>query len=212
MVPLALTLAALTAVADPGSETSAAEAVAAALAVPGARAEVRAVRLTPGAPCPARRAEVLRPVTGSGEVPLRFSGAAPDGRACQAFGWASVRITAPGLVATRTIRAGELLDGAVAPGAVELRTGRTAPLAAVPPGGRAARTLAAGAAILDGDVREGPRPGEPITVVVRIRGGLELTQDGRAVPCARGRACALLPGGRRVEGRPQGGQLILEAP
>ncbi|HYD40177.1 MAG TPA: hypothetical protein VEB43_05065 [Anaeromyxobacter sp.] len=212
MIALALTLAALAAVADPGSETSAAAAIAAAVAVPGARAEVREVRRTAGATCPARHAEVLRPVTGSGEVPLRFAGAAPDGRACQAFGWASVRLTAPGLVAVRTIRAGEPLEGAVAPDTVELRAGRAAPLAAVPPGGRAARTLAAGTAILGDDVREGPRPGEPITVVVRIRGGLELSQDGRAVPCARGRACAVLPGGRRVEGRPEGGQLILEAP
>ena len=211
MSPLALTLAALAALPD-ATPLTAADAIAAAVAVPGARAEVREVRVTTGAACPARRTEVLRPVTGSGEVPLRFSGVGSDGRVCQAFGWASVRVTAPGLVATRTIRAGEPLAGAVASGTVELRTGRSAPLATVPPGGRAARTLATGAPVLATDVRAGPLPGEPITVVVRIPGGLELSQDGRAVPCARDRACALLPGGRRVEGRLEGGHLILEAP
>lgn len=227
MIPLALTLAALA--AAPGGaplassaaarsapeskgEATATAAIAAAVAVPGARAEVREVRVTSGAGCPAHRAEPLRPVTGSGEVPLRLSGAGADGRPCQAFGWATVRVTASGLVATRTIRAGEPLDGAVAPGTVELRSGRSAPIARVPPGARAARTLAAGAAVLDTDVREGPLPGEPITVVIRIPGGLELAQDGRAVPCPRGRACALLPGGRRVEGRLEAGHLLLEAP
>lgn len=210
MIPLALTLAgALGALPAAGTP---AQAVAAALAVHGARAEVGEVRATAGASCPADRVEVLRPVAGSGEVPVRFTGTDPAGRACQGFGWVRVRVTTPGLVASRLVKSGEPLEDAVAPGEVELRTGRPAPLEALPAGARAARTLAAGAPVLPDDVRTGPAPGEPITVLVRLSGGLEITQTGRTLPCARGHACALLPGGRRVEGRLEGGHLLLEAP
>lgn len=215
MTASALTLAALASVsrlAGLPAETTPAQAAAAALAVRGARVEVVEVRPTAGASCPMARVEALRPVTGSGEVPLRFTGAGPDGRACQGYGWAKVHVVADGLVVGRTVRAGEPLDGAVTTGEVELRPGRAAPLTALPPGARAARTLAAGAPVLGDDVLQGPRPGEPVTVVVRVAGGLELSQDGRALPCARGRACALLPGGRRVEGRFEDGRLLLETP
>lgn len=212
MISPALTLAALAALGGPPADASAAQAVEAALAVPGARVELVGVRTTSGAACPTDRVEAMRPVTGSGEVPLRFTGTGPDGRACQGFGWARVHVTAAGLVTSRTVKAGEPLDGAVVPGEVELRSGRSAPLSALPRGARAARTLAAGAPVLGDDVRAGPLPGEPVTVVVRIGGGLELAQDGRAVPCARGRACAVLPGGRRVEGRFEDGHLLLESP
>jgi hypothetical protein len=215
MLALAATLsllATLPARATPPAAATAAQAVDAALAVPGARAEVVEVRATAGASCPMARVEALRPVTGSGEVPLRFTGTGDDGRACQGFGWARVHVTAAGLVAARTVRAGEPLADAVAPGEIELRPGRPPPLGALPPGARAARTLAAGAPVLGDDVRAGPGPGEPITVVVRIGGGLEITQDGRAIPCTRGHACAVLPGGRRVEGRFEDGHLLLESP
>jgi hypothetical protein len=210
MAALALTL--LVALSAPPAAASPSEAVAAALAVRGARAEVEQVRVSSGAACPMARVEALRPVTGSGEIPLRFTGTGADGRACQGFGWAKVHVLATGLVASRTVRAGEPLEDAVAPGEVELRAGRASPLAALPPGARAARTLAAGAPVLGDDVSAGPRPGEPITVVVRIGGGLELAQAGRTLPCPRGRACALLPGGRRVEGRLEDGHLLLESP
>jgi hypothetical protein len=212
MIAPALTLAALAALGGLPAGATAAQAVEAALAVPSAHVELVAVRATTGARCPMERVEAMRPVTGSGEVPLRFTGAGADGRACQGFGWARVHVTAAGLIASRTIRAGEPLEGAVSPGEVELRGGRSAPLATLPPGARAARTLAAGAPVLGDDVRAGPLPGEPVTVVVQIGGGLEISQDGRAIPCSRGRTCALLPGGRRVEGRFEDGRLLLESP
>ncbi len=206
LAAILLALAALPADAAPS------RAVAAALAVPDARVEVEDVRVSVGASCPMARVEALRPVTGSGEVPLRFTGEGADRRSCQGFAWARVHVTATGLVASRTVRMGEPLEDAVTAGVVELRTGRPPPLAALPRGARAARTLAAGAPVLGDDVREGPLPGEPIAVVVRIGGGLELSQDGRATPCTRGHACAVLPGGRRVEGRLEDDHLLLESP
>jgi hypothetical protein len=209
MVPLAALSLLLAAAAVPA--TLAERTVSAALAVAGARAEVLEVRVTSGQACPADRAEALRPVTSSGEVALRLAGTGADGRACEGYAWARVRVVASGLVASRAVAQGELLQGAVALGDVELRLGRPPPLTGIPEGSRAARALAAGAPLLRGDVRDGPLPGEPITVLVRT-GGLELSRTGRALPCARGRACALLPGGRRVEGRLEDGKLLLEAP
>ena len=207
---LALSLAAL-APAAPDVPALAVEAVAAALAIPRARAEVVEVQVTAGRGCPAERAEALRPVTGSGEVPLRLLGAGPDGHACEAFGWARVRVTRSGLVATRALSAGEALEGAVASAEVEVRTGQAPPVAELPDGARAAHALAAGAALRSADLRVGPAPGEPITVVL-LADGLELSREGRALPCTPGRACALLPGGRRVEGRYEDGRLLLETP
>jgi hypothetical protein len=187
-----------------------AAAIAAALAPQGARAEVGQVRVSSGLGCAVSHAEALRPVTASGQVPLRLTGTGPEGLPCEAFGWARVRVLAPGLLLARAVATGEPLEGAVRPGEVELRAGR-AYLPSLPAGARAARALPAGAALIPSDVRAGPLPGEPIEVLVRT-GALELSLTGRAVPCARGRACALLPGGRRVEGRIAGDHLLVEVP
>ena len=63
----------------------------------------------------------------------------------------------------------------------------------------------------EASIRIGPAPGA--LVAVRIRSGaLTVEQSGRAVPCARGLACALLPSGRRVEGRLTDGRLLVELP
>jgi hypothetical protein len=43
-------------------------------------------------------------------------------------------------------------------------------------------------------------------------GALSVEQSGRAVPCPRGRACAVLPSGRRVEGRLEDGRILVELP
>ncbi len=210
MSPL-LALSLISAAAAAGPAALAERTVSAALAVPGARAELLELRITTGRACPADRAEALRPVTSSGEVALRLAGTGADGRACQGYAWARIRVVASGLVVSRAVAQGELLQDAVAQGEVELRLGRPPPLTGLQAGSRAARALAAGAPLLPTDVRDGPLPGEPITVLVRT-GGLELSRTGRALPCSRGHACALLPGGRRVEGRLEDGKLLLEAP
>jgi flagella basal body P-ring formation protein FlgA len=206
MLPAALLLAVALVAPTPDA------AVAAALAAPGARAEVLAVRPSPG--CAAETFEARGAVEASGEVPLRTSGRDLRGAPCAGAAWASVRVLAPALVVARALREGESLEGAVALAEREVRAGRH-PLTALPPGATATRPLRPHDALAPGDVRVGPRPGEPVAVLVRA-GPLELERTGRAVPCAREaeavHACALLPGGRRVEGRLLAGRILVEAP
>ncbi|HEX7625004.1 MAG TPA: hypothetical protein VF400_15610 [Anaeromyxobacteraceae bacterium] len=183
-------------------------AIQTALALPGARAEVLRVDGAP-ARCEVRRAAVARPVAASGRLALRLSGSDASGRPCEAWVWAEVRLYAPALVTSRPVAIGEPLQGAVATAEREIRPGRS-PLAALPEGARADRALPAGAVLDEGVLRIGPRPGEPVTVLLRA-GALAVEQRGTATSCRRGRACALLPSGRRVEGVWHGGRIELEA-
>lgn len=186
------------------------EAVAAALAAPGARVELDGVRTSSGAGCAAEAWQALQPVEASGAASLRFSGRTAAGAPCQGFAWGRVRVLAPAAVTTRAVREGEPLDGAVAVAEREVLPGRHA-LAAIPAGAAAARRLAAGAVLDEAAVRTGPAPGEPVMVLLRA-GALSVEQSGRAVPCPRGRACAQLPSGRRVEGRLADGRILVEVP
>ncbi len=77
LLALSLALTLTPAAPWPAVPQLAGEAIAAALAVPHARAEVLDVQVTTGQGCHAERAETLRPVTGSGQIPLRFMGQAP---------------------------------------------------------------------------------------------------------------------------------------
>jgi hypothetical protein len=185
-------------------------ALTAALALPGARVEL--ARLEPGAPagCAVAAAAAPQPVAASGRVALRLSGSTAAGAPCEGWAWARVRVLAPALVVARDVEDGAPLAGAVTPAEREVLPGR-APLAALPPGATAARALRPGLALEGQHVRVGPRPGEPITVVARV-GTLSVERPGRAVPCARGRACALLPSGQRVEGALEDGRLVVGSP
>jgi hypothetical protein len=185
-------------------------AATAALALPGAEVEVSEVRVGQGAGCAAETWEAMKPVDASGPAGLRFEGRDARGAACQGFAWARLKVTAPAVVTTRALREGEPLEDAVALSPREVRPGRR-PLAELPPGAVAQRALAAGAALEAESVRVGPRVGEPVTVVLRL-GALSVEQPGRAVPCARDHACALLPSGRRVEGHLVAGRLLVESP
>lgn len=182
----------------------------AAAAAPGLRAEVLDWRPAVETRCEPERAEAIRLVTASGQVPLRVEGRDPRGARCEGWGWARVRAVAPALRASRAIRAGEPLAGAVALGEAEVVAGRRA-VAELPGDAVAARPIAAGAPLEAAAIRTGPPPGAPVTVVVRA-GALAVAQPGRAVACGRERACAVLPSGRRVEGRVQDGALWVEAP
>jgi hypothetical protein len=95
-------------------------------------------------------------------------------------------------------------------GEAEVRAGH-APLATAPEGAVAARAIPAGAPIEEAMLRRGPAPGAPVAVVLRS-GLIAVETTGRAVPCPRGRACALLPSGRRVEGRLDAGRILVEPP
>jgi len=181
-----------------------------ATAVPGARVEV--VDWQPSLPpaCTVDRAAPPGTLAGSGRVAVRLSGTRPGGGPCDGWGWARVRLFAPGLVSARAIQPGEPLAGSVATEEREVAAGR-APLSALPAGAVADRALRAGQAIEPRDLRTGPRPGEAVSVVIRL-GSLEVEQPGHAVPCSRGRACAVVPSGRRLEGSWRDGRLVVESP
>jgi hypothetical protein len=215
MLPLALAFALplLLLLAAPTPEA----AVSAALARPSGRIEVLAVRTT-STGCAAESFEVREAIEASGDVPLRLAGRDRHGGACTGAAWASVRVFAPALVTSRALREGEPLEPAVVLAEREVRPSRPT-VAALPEGATASRALRAREALAPGDVRTGPRPGGDVTVVVRA-GALEIERAGRALPCPRerdpagreARACALLPGGRKVEGRYRDGRILVEAP
>ena len=212
---LAAAMAASAAMAAPSAAAAAApaavrDAVRSALALPGARVEVSEIEQALPRECALARAEVPRPVTTSGRVALRLLGSDTTGAPCSKWAWVRVRVSAPSLVTSRTVKEGAPLDGAVTPVEREVVPGRP-PFAELPEGARAARALPAGATLDATLVRIGPPPGEPVTVVVRA-GELLAEQQGQAVACRRGRACALLPSGRRVEGAWHDGRIQLESP
>ncbi|HTP30190.1 MAG TPA: hypothetical protein VMK12_31600 [Anaeromyxobacteraceae bacterium] len=181
-----------------------------AIALPGARAEVIEVVGDLPARCVLTHAETPQPVAFSTRMPLHLFGSDPAGETCDAWAFARVRVKAPSLVTTRPVAEGAPLDGAVAPSEREVLPGRPL-LAALPEGAVAARALATGTVLDDSHLRLGPRPGDPVAVALRA-GALLVEQQGQAVACRRGRACALLPSGRRVEGQWHDGRILLEEP
>jgi hypothetical protein len=191
-------------------EGTARSAVETALALHGARAEVLELTgSTPGG-CALTRADAPRQVAASGRVALHAFGKAADDTPCDAWVWARVRVVAPSLVTAWAVLEGAPLEGAVVSVDREVAPGRP-PLAALPEGAVACRALPAGAPLDPTLFRVGARPGEPVAVVLRA-GALRVEQRGQAVACRRGRACALLPTGRRVEGAWHDGRIFLEPP
>lgn len=180
-----------------------------ALALPGAQLEVLSIQAPRDTGCTLESAEAMGLVNGSGRVTVRLTGRNASGAGCASAAFAAVRVTAPAWVLTRTVRTGEPVAGAARREDHELRPGHL-PLATLSPGATAARPLAVGT-VLEADhlAPDGPAPGTEVQVVVNAR-GLVLRQSGRAVPCSRGRACALLPSGTRVEGSWTDGRLLVE--
>ena len=184
-------------------------ALSAGALLPDARVE--AVGYRGAGRCDATRAEVEHPVEASGSVSLRIEGHSPTGEACRGFAVAEARLYAPVWVASRALAAGEAVEGATSRLEREVQPGHV-PLAALSAGLATLRPVAAGTTLEAGFVQDPSwRPGAPVRVVLRS-GSLSLTQQGRIVPCAPGRACAQLPSGRRVEGRRSGNELLLEMP
>ncbi len=195
---VALALAAIPAFVD--------TALQRALAVPGARLEVLALRESGSSGCEATQAEVQRPVTTSGAVVVRLRGPG-----CESLAWADLRVLAKGLVLTHAVREGEPLQGAAAAAEIELRQGQDL-LSSLARDARAARSLPAGTQLSLHHVRaEGPAIGSQVKIEVRA-GALVAVQMGRVVGCVPGRACAILPSGRRVEGTLDAGRILVEAP
>ena len=148
-------------------------------------------------------------MTTSGRIPIRLSGSLPDGERCGGWGWVMARLFAPALVASRALPAGAPFKGAVTQQERELRTEQL-PLVQLPADAVSARAIAAGQVLEERDLRVGPVLGQDVTVLLRL-GAIRVEQVGRAVPCARGRACAQMPSGKRVEGTWQGGRIHVES-
>jgi hypothetical protein len=188
----------------PAAVSAAAES---ALVVPGGRLTVRSFR-TPGngaQRCNVRDASIDRPIEGSGRYPVKLSG-----RGCPAWGWVEVKVEARALVTTRSVRAGESLEGAVTEMEREVRP-PLRELATELKGARASRAIGRGQVVEKSHLEApGAAPGSSVKVLVKA-GGLQVIQSGRIVPCGRGRTCAVMPSGRHVEGALVDGRLIVEA-
>jgi hypothetical protein len=179
------------------------QAVTEALAVPGARALIRAYQ--PAGACPAAEARLERPIEGSGRFAVRLRGPS-----CQGWAWVKVEVRAPVSVTTRTVDRGEPLDQAVAVEEREVRTSR-AP-ARVAAGARASRRLARGQIVEASHVvAPGAAVGAAVKVIVKV-GAIEVGQSGRIVSCAGGRTCAVLPSGKHVTGDLIDGALVVDGP
>jgi flagella basal body P-ring formation protein FlgA len=207
--------AALAALATPAAagETPAAvqHGLEAALVVPGARLTVRSYRATGAAAgCAVSDATVDKPIEASGRYPVKVSGPG-----CGGWAWAEVVVKADVLVTTRAVRPGESLEGATTRVERELRAGRQP--AASPDAGelvraRATRPLGRGQVVERSHLEAaGAAAGSPVKVIIRA-GDLTITQTGRLVPCGRGRSCAVVPSGKRLEGTLVDGQLLVETP
>lgn len=205
-----LTLALLIAVTAPSASVApaVAEALDRAIAIPGARLEIRSFRA--GGSCTAEAAEVSQPISASGRVAVRLRGLTNSGP-CEAWAWADVRLFAKAFVATHAIREGESLQARTRTAEIEVRS-VSAPVVSIPDGAVAASPIAAGSAVEARHLRNQNelRPGSAVEVDV-VASGIRISQRGRAVPCVPGRACAVLPSGRRVEGNLVAGRIVLES-
>jgi hypothetical protein len=149
-------------------------------------------------------------VSASGRVTLRAHGVTAEGRSCSTFLAAHVRVSALTTVTSDPVRAGDVLDGHVVQQLAEMRGG--APAFVAPPGARATHDLAPGTTVRATDTATGPALGAPIMVVARL-GAVELKQTGRVAACPPRSTgtCAVIQGGRRVEGVVDAtGTLIME--
>jgi hypothetical protein len=188
-------------------------ALASALTIPGARADIVSLEKT-GGDCvtdgPTTRMEAARPIDGSGRVALKLTGVRSTGRSCEVWAWARIKVFAAVPVARRAIRAGEGLADAVRTEEREIKPGHVP--ATVTAASIAERSLGAGQMIEAEAVRApGPRAGETVKVLI-VSGALVIEQLGRVVSCGRGHVCAVLPSGKHIEGTLENGRLKVDLP
>ncbi|HVR61599.1 MAG TPA: SAF domain-containing protein [Polyangia bacterium] len=184
-----------------------------ALSVPGARLDDAQAEGGPVRTCPPREVEVPRAVDGSGRVAIKVIGTRAGGARCEAWSWVRVRVVADVAVTRRALRAGDALAGAVVTETRELVPGRPPADPATLTGAVAAHALPAGAVVeADAATVATARPGEPVKVVLMTTNGLAIEQSGHAVPCVRGRSCAVLPSGKHVEGDLIDGRILVTLP
>jgi hypothetical protein len=178
------------------------ESLSHALAIPGARIVPLAWSAPEG--CHIRSASVPRSIEGSGRVAVKYAG-----KNCSGWGWVRLEVWSETAVTSRAMRAGEVVEAGFAMVEQEVRPGR---MPFVPPAGAVAiRSLPAGTTLEPRDVSmSSVIAGDPVKIIVAA-GTVAIETQGRRVPCARSRACAVLPTGRHVEGHmDDSGRLIVE--
>jgi hypothetical protein len=208
---LAGLVAMLLASADGLEPASVASVLSTSLAAPRARLELLELHPSLPAGCVSHAVHFERRLSASGRYAVKLAGNDSSGGPCQGWAWARVRVLTRVIVTTRSVKNGEPLGSAVLEEEREVLAGHT-PLEALPEHALAAQSLKPGLLLEPFHVRSlAPAPGEPVTVVARS-GEVSIVQHGRAVPCARGRSCARLASGKRVEGRLEQGRLVVEVP
>ena len=192
-------------------------ALSAAVPIPGARADIVALD-RPASNClttgPGARIETSHPIDGSGRVAVKLTGSLPNGAACDVWAWARVKIFAKVQVTRRAVRAGEALAPVALTEEREIKAGHPPAIweTVVADGAVADRSLGAGQLIEADAIRApGLRAGETVKVLI-VSGALAIEQIGHAVPCARGRTCAVLPSGKHIEGTLVDGRLMVQMP
>lgn len=185
-------------------------ALDAADVVPNGRVEILSLDRAPNT-CAAAgdlRAEVPRPVDGSGRFGVKLLGTHAGGAPCQAWLWVRLRVMAQVSVAARAIRMGEPFAGATTLAEREILPGRQ-PATALE-GATAERSVGPGQ-MIEAEMARPPglHPGESVKVVL-VAGALSVEQTGRAVACARNHNCAVLPNGKHVDGTLMDGRLLVE--
>jgi hypothetical protein len=177
----------------------------------GSGAEVVVVEYRPTLPagCIPSEASLAGRLDGAGRGLLRLTGT--NGRGARCDGYASVRaqVSMPVWVVGAPVAKGE----AVGDRATKTLRPRTAgqPVIDLDPAARAATFLPAGTILEPRHLvrADAPQAGTDIAVVV-ADGRLTVTAKGRVVACGNDRTCALMPGGRKVEGTMRNGKLYVE--
>jgi hypothetical protein len=178
-------------------------AVDSSVAIAGARVVVVEYTPSKGRPCDATSATIARPIDGSGKFAVKLSG-----KGCTAWAWLTLDVWAAVPVTTRLVREGERLDDAVTFVDRKITSGR-APVT-LSAESVASRPLPRGQAVMPNDVkRSSGNAGDTVKILV-LSGALAVETQGRIVGCGRDRTCAVLASGKHVEGRLQGGRLVVE--
>lgn len=178
---------------------------------PGVRVEAQDFRIPSDPGCRVKAAVLDHRLTRSELLAVRIKGTHADGEACEVTGWVRLRAYRAVLVTANKIEAGQPLAPSVHSEEREWKGGLP-PVVQLPEGAVAARPLMAGTPLALSSIREaGPNNGATVRVLLR-HGPIELEAEGRAVPCIKGHACALLASGRRVEGVWSDGRIVWEVP
>lgn len=186
------------------------EEVTKALTVPGAHLQILQYKPSLPATCTPQKA-LVPPVGESGHIALRLFGTLANGQPCHGWAWVRLQVFVKAWVTRQSVDVGAPLADMVVSAEKEVVPGRTF-LQMLPEGSVAAMPLGPKVALEASHVREKtPEFGNTVTLRMRL-GALTVEQEGRWVACARKMACALLPNGKRIEGRWNGQEIVVEPP